>query len=233
MSTERLERAAAGWRGASAVRQSRRDEGVTWSAYAVFCGLGLASRLLPAVFLAFVGYGLAFPLVWAWRSHDLAALGWHGRNLGPAVGWGTIGGIGAALATWLAFGHGLALPPLWPLQVAVGVPIWLLLMSPFQELFFRGWLQPRLEAAHGRWQGLLLASAAFTLWHAFPPLEGTTTSTLPLESPLGIAATFALGLLFGYLLQRTRNLAAPWLAHALAGIGLVLIGRVTFITYTP
>jgi len=106
-------------------------------------------------------------------------------------------------------------------------------MSPFQEFFFRGWLQPRLQVVMGKWLGLIVTSLAFTAWHFFPPLEGTLTTTLPLGSPIGILSTFLAGLLFGYIHQRTENILAPWLAHAIAGIGLVLIGEMTFIQYVP
>jgi len=39
----------------------------------------------------------------------------------------------------------VALPERWlplnlGLELAVGVPLWLLVASPFQEFFFRGWL---------------------------------------------------------------------------------------------
>ena len=74
---------------------------------------------------------------------------------------------------------------------------------------------------------------AFTAWHAFPPLEGTPTATLPLSSLLGILSTLGLGVLLGYVYQRTENIAAPWLAHALGGIGLVLIGQMVFLRYVP
>lgn len=155
------------------------------------------------------------------------------RGLARGLAWGACAGIGWAVYTYLAFGGGNAPPPLWLVQVVIGMVVWLAIMSPFQELFFRGWFQPRLEASLGRRWGLVLAATAFTMWHFFPAFEGTATATLPLTSPLGIASTFAAGLLFGYVRQRTENVAAPWLAHALGGIGLVLIGRMTFLQYVP
>ena len=105
-------------------------------------------------------------------------------------------------------------------------------MSPFQELFFRGWMQTRLSLILGKNLGLILTSAAFLLWHFFPKFEGTFTSTLPLSSGLGIFSTFLAGLLFGFLYQKTENIVAPWLAHAIAGVVLVLIGEMVFIQYS-
>jgi membrane protease YdiL (CAAX protease family) len=106
-------------------------------------------------------------------------------------------------------------------------------MSPFQEFFFRGWLQPRLQILTGKWVGLGTTSLAFALWHYFPQLEGTPTTTLPLGSTLGLLSIVLAGLLFGYIYQRTENIFAPWLAHAIAGITLVLIGEMIFIQYIP
>ena len=209
----------------------RRDQWVTWSAYAAFCALGLVSRAVPVAFLAFVAFGLAFPLWWGRR--DPAALGFTRRRLGQALAWGAVAGIGWALYTYAAFRAGSSLPPFWPLQVVIGLPVWLLILSPFQEFFFRGWFQPRLQLALGHWPGLVVTAVAFTAWHAFPPLEGTPTATLPLSSLLGIVSTVGLGLLLGYVYQRTETIAAPWLAHALGGIGLVLIGQMVFLRYVP
>ncbi len=201
--------------------------------YGLFCALGLASRFLPALFLLFVAYGILFPLVWAKKSGDWQALGFSRQNLSTALLWGAAAGSLWAIYTYLFFGQDGALPPLWGLQIAIAAPIWLLVMSPFQEFFFRGWLQPRLEAVAGSWPGLGLTAVLFTLWHFFPQLEGTATATLPLSSPLGVVSMLLAGLLFGAIFQRTRNIVAPWLAHALGGITLVIIGEMSFIQYVP
>jgi len=199
--------------------------------YLVFCALGLASRFIPVIFALFVLFGIAFPLVWARLSHNWNAMGFSKRNLFPALMWGLGVGVLWAVYTYLFFRQDNPLPPLWGLQVALAFPIWLLVMSPFQEFFFRGWLQPRLGMVFGKWPGLVITSFAFTLWHFFPQLEGTATATLPLSSTLGVISTFAAGMLFGYLYQKTENILAPWLAHAIGGIALVLIGGMSFIQY--
>jgi membrane protease YdiL (CAAX protease family) len=81
--------------------------------------------------------------------------------------------------------------------------------------------------------GLGITSFAFTLWNFFPQLEGTSTTTLPVGSTLGLVSIFLAGLLFGYIYQRTENILVPWLAHAIGGIALVLIGEMSFIQYQP
>jgi membrane protease YdiL (CAAX protease family) len=201
--------------------------------YGVFCALGLVSRFIPVVFVLFVAYGIVFPLIWAGFTRNWSALGFSKRNLSSALAWGLAAGVVWSVYTYLFFRQGRPLPPLWGLQAAIALPMWLLVMSPFQEFFFRGWLQPRLQTTMGRWTGLGITALAFALWHYFPQLEGTSTTTLPLGSPLGLLSTVLAGLLFGYIFQRTENIVAPWLAHAIGGITLVLIGEMSFIQYVP
>jgi membrane protease YdiL (CAAX protease family) len=110
-------------------------------------------RFLPALFLLFVAYGILFPLIWAKKSGNWTAVGFSRQNLSTALAWGAAAGSLWAIYTYLFFGRDGAVPPLWGLQIAIAIPIWLLVMSPFQEFFFRGWLQPRLEAVAGRWRG--------------------------------------------------------------------------------
>jgi len=202
-------------------------------AYIAFCGLGFLSRLFPLLFLLFVIYGIVFPLAWAKFSGRWFAIGFRKNNFKKALLWGVIAGVVWGVYTYVVFGVDQSLPPLWALQVAIAVPFWFLIMSPFQEFFFRGWLQPKVQSAFGKPAGLIITSLAFTLWHFFPQLEGTPTSTLPISSPIGILSTFLAGLLFGYIYQRTENIITPWVAHALGGVALVLMGMMSFFKYIP
>ena len=218
---------------ASGRRKGRRTLLVTAAWYAAYCAIGLVSRFVPVAFVLFVLFGIAFPLLWARFSGDGQAVGFTKWNLGTALLWGLGTGLVWGVYTYAAFGEDGRLPPLWGLQVAIAFPIWLLVWSPFQEFFFRGWMQPRLEGVMGKGWGLVATSLAFTAWHFFPQLQGTITTTLPLSSALGIVSIFASGCLFGYIYQRTDSIVAPWLAHALGGIALVLMGRMVFLHYSP
>jgi membrane protease YdiL (CAAX protease family) len=160
--------------------------------------------------------GLTLPLAWGKLTGHWADMGFTRHNLTAAVRWG----IGTA--------------PDLRLQLAVGIPMWLLLASPFQEFFFRGWLQPRYECSLGKRAGLLVATVGFTGWHYLLPIfDQSAQSSFPLYTLRGLVAILGAGLVYGYGFQRTRNIVTPWLAHALAGIMFVVIGSASFIPVEP
>ncbi len=196
-------------------------------AFLAFCGLSLVSRLVAPLFLLVVGAGLFFPLIWGMFTKDWRTMGFTRRNIGPGLIWGAGSGMLLMVIIWFTTEHKLA--PFFGLQLVVGIPIWLLIMSPFQEFFFRGWLQPRFEKSLGPWPGLVVTSTGFAVWHLCPPFE--QAQIVPIMSLYGIVFTTVMGLVFGYAFQRTRNIVAPWLAHVLAGLTLVLSGAMTFVQY--
>jgi membrane protease YdiL (CAAX protease family) len=209
-------------------RQSqRRPLAEACVAFAVFCAVSVLSRFVGLLFVVLVLGGIAFPLAWAGLTRDWAAVGLRRRDLGRAVRWGVAAGLLLVAVIWFTTEHKAS--PLLLVQLAVGVPIWMLIMSPFQELFFRGWLQPRFQAGLGRWPGLAVASVCFALWHLCPPFE--QAQIVPVASIQGMLFTMGMGLLFGYIFQRTGNIVAPWLAHVLAGTTLIFTGAMTFVQY--
>ena len=202
--------------------------------YGAFCSVSLLSRLLPCVFGLVVLAGIGFPLCWGKRTGDWATLGFRRRDLGRALLWGATTGVVAVVYVVVSARlNPLPPPPLLPVQLALGIPIAFLMLAPFQEFFFRGWLQPRLQDGLGKVAGLVVTSLAFTFWHLIPPFEGTSTSAVSVSSPSGLLTTLGMGLVFGYAFQRTSNIVAPWLAHALMIIALVGVGGMTFVQYTP
>ena len=196
-------------------------------ALVAYCGVSVLSRIVPVLFLVVVTTGLFFPLIWGALKKDWAAMGFTRRNLGQALLWGAGAGLLLMVVIWFTTEH--KLDPFWHLQLMVGIPLWLLVMSPFQEFFFRGWLQPRFERALGLWPGLLVASVAFAVWHLCPPFE--QAEIVPIMTLWGMAFTTAMGLVFGYVFRRTGSIVAPWLAHVLAGMTLVLSGAMAFVQY--
>lgn len=199
-------------------------------AYAVFAGLSLLSRFVPPVFLLVVVSGIAFPLLWARRTRDWAGIGFTRRNVGPALAWGlAAGAVGVAATVLIARLDPFPEPVLPGAQLLVGIPTWLLIMSPFQEFFFRGWLQPRLVAVLGAWKGIVVTTVLFAGWHFMAPFQDAQGALLDLMTVLTM---LGMGLAFGAIFHLTGNIVAPWLGHALMGIALVAVGGMTFLQYT-
>lgn len=193
---------------------------------AAFCGISLLSYVTPVAVHLMVLTGLLLPLVWGWRTKEWAAMGCHRRNLGAALAWGLAAGV-VTSAIGLAVLENRMLPARLGLELAVGVPLWFGVASPFQELFFRGWLQSQWERGLGKGLGLVVTAVVFTLWHYCWPLAAG--SSFPLQTLPGVAGTLIAGLVYGYSFQRTRSIVAPWLGHALAGVAYLCVGAGSFL----
>ena len=194
--------------------------------YAAFCALSLLSFSVPLALPLMVLSGIVLPLAWGRMTGTWEFMGFTRQNLGAAVRWGLAAGVATSLIGFVVVKE-RSVPPNLGLELAVGIPLWLLVASPFQEFFFRGWLQPRFEDRLGKWMGLLVATAAFTAWHYCWPLAAQTS--FPLHTLHGFVATCAAGLIYGYSFQRTGSIVAPWLAHAFSGITFVFIGAGSFV----
>jgi membrane protease YdiL (CAAX protease family) len=192
--------------------------------FLVFCGLSLLSQVAYLFFGLVTLMGIGFPLASGKVTGNWREMGFTREGLGPALCWGVAGGILTSLIG-VAVLPELAIPPNLGLQLAIGVPMWALVASPFQEFFFRGWLQPQFENTLGNWWGLLLANTCFTLWHYCAPFSG---SPVPLGTPIGALSTFGAGLVYAFVFQRTCNIIAPWLAHLITGITFILVGAMDF-----
>ncbi len=77
-----------------------------------------------------------------------------------------------------------------------------------EEFLFRGFIQTRLEAAHGLPRAWILASLLFGLIHVSNVF---TSGAAGLLAPV---ATFELGLLWGAAFAKTRSLFLIWPVHA-------------------
>lgn len=153
--------------------------------------LGLRSDRLPAALLvALVGYVLLSPgiyglgMIWRWVLEAL------GRSDGPQA---------------VALELGL-LDSIW---FPLGAVFAILVIPFFEELAFRGFLQPLFVQNFGDKGGVVLTSAGFALLHG-------EVAFLPI---------FGLSLVLGSVMLRTQRLAAPILVHSLNNALMVLVLR--------
>ncbi|QVQ51241.1 CPBP family intramembrane metalloprotease [Spiractinospora alimapuensis] len=101
-----------------------------------------------------------------------------------------------------------SLPPMAVLLVTmVGT---FLTASVLEEVFFRVWLQTRLEFLVGRWAGIVLSSLAFGVMHVASH-QALGTPALILAQVLAVQGVS--GLLYGYLWSRYRNLWVIIILH--------------------
>jgi len=194
--------------------------------FVAFCAISFMSLSVPLAIPFMVLCGVALPLAWGWMPGGWEFMGFTRKNMASAVYWGLAAGLSTSLLGFVSLPV-RSLPSNLGLELAAGIPLWLLLASPFQEFFFRGWLQPRCESRLGKSLGLLAATAGFTAWHYCWPLA--SQSPFPLYALHGLAATFAAGLIYGYSFQRTGSIMTPWLAHAFSGITFLFAGAGSFL----
>jgi len=80
-----------------------------------------------------------------------------------------------------------------------------------EEILFRGYLQTRLIAWLGKWQGWLLASAVMAVVHF--PQRILIGGMDPGDAFLNACGLIPVSLLFGFIMLKTRNVLAPGLLH--------------------
>lgn len=106
-------------------------------------------------------------------------------------------------------------------QTVVRIPLGTAL---FEEAAFRGVLTGLARLAWGTRVGTLVPALLFGLWHVVPALrvadgnataEGWAAGVVVAGS---VVATFAAGLVFTLLRDRTKSLAAPMVVHALVNV---------------
>lgn len=194
---------------------------VLWIAvFAPLAALGSADAASAAegpVWGLFALHGLfaLFLVTWLLAGREAAnwksELGLRARRPGLEIGLGIAAGLGAWLVviaslvvvglTLVALGHEDLLPSEppavvpWVASLSIGLRLGVSLSAGvFEELFFRGFLQPRA--------GILVSTALFVLAHS------------SYQQPLMLVGITMLSLIFAGLVWWRRNLFAAIVAHA-------------------
>jgi membrane protease YdiL (CAAX protease family) len=89
------------------------------------------------------------------------------------------------------------------------IPVTILFVGPFEELVFRGGVQGILRRTWGSTVAIVLSSVLFGLVHLVA-LIGSSGSMLAY-----VTVAAVLGLVLGYLYERSRNLVVPAVVHGL------------------
>ena len=121
--------------------------------------------------------------------------------------------IGVAILVVVNFDALRSLPSMmWP-TIALAY-VTQLIWGFYQELIYRGILQTELVRTFGAVAGIVVANIAFTIGPLhFHELAGPAPD---LAKEIMFGSIFAIGLIFGYLMHRTRNIVFVGLLH---GIG--------------
>ncbi|MDH5792509.1 MAG: CPBP family intramembrane metalloprotease [Candidatus Bathyarchaeota archaeon] len=214
----------------STVRTSRRSIAEALLGYSLFCLLSIGSRIYASLWLVVIVFGFAYPMMWSRLTRIKPPERIHQKSTIASVGWGTLTGVIFSAYCVVSQGAWGQFPPPFPaLQMTIGTFAFAAVLSPFQELFFRAWLQPRLEGVGGPFNSAVLTSLLFMFWHWLPPFSESGGTSLNVISLPGSISTFLLGMACGVAYWRTRRLLAPWLAHTIAGATITALGKVSFL----
>ncbi|UWG50211.1 Metal-dependent membrane protease, CAAX family [Halalkaliarchaeum sp. AArc-CO] len=174
---------------------------------------------LALTVLQFVGFGVGI-VGYVAITDDRELISYR---LPTRFGWGLIGvGIVVLLIVQFAFGFvlsefgleagenqvvliGRENPQFFLYMILVSI----LVVGPVEELLFRGVVQGLLRRAVSAWPAIVLAAAFFGLVHVWA-VQGTIGQQLV----YAVVAT-VLGIVLGYLYERTGNIVVPGLAHGL------------------
>ena len=143
---------------------------------------------------------LGVPTARQWGIVIAGTIGLLGAQIGLTV---VLDAIGISTGANRAVTAGLGNPDYFLAMIVLSI----LLVGPAEELLFRGVVQTRLRETWGAWPAILLATVIFGVIH-LPAIVGDTG-----QQWATIALITLLGVVLGYLYERTQNVVVPALVH--------------------
>ncbi|SDM19647.1 CAAX protease self-immunity [Allokutzneria albata] len=193
--------------------EPRRIALQAWTLAGLAAAFAVGYYLSPRGDLWFLGLKLALLLLTplavvrvSWREWSTVDL--QGRWLRPIAVVAVYIGLTSVLTPWSG----------QPAPLVVLLTVFLV-NSALEEVFYRFWLQTRLESLYGRWPAIVVSALLWAVWHA--AIQGGNGVALDLASV--VANQGVTGLFLGYLWSRHRN---PWvliLAHGLVNAPIAMI----------
>ena len=161
----------------------------------------IQNLFLAAICLAVFGTALIT------RRQPMLSVGWKASMISPGLQ------MGVALALLTIFLRNRVMDVLGGITSAGLAALLLALgISLAEETIFRGYLQLRLASWLGRWQGVLLTSVLFAVWH-LPAWLGR----LPAQTTLILLGlTLGQGLVLGWIMEKSHGVPAPALYRAVS-----------------
>lgn len=164
--------------------------------------------------VALIAFGPAL-LMMRWRREPWASAGISRHNLVPAFVVGLLLALFSVVGEMLGSGQHCLRGVDWRLTVG---HLWAFLLYAIvgfgEEFAFRGYLQTRMVAWLGRWQGWIITSILMALAHI---VQRITMQDLHLtEAVISSVSLIPISLLMGYVMLRTENVVASGLFHTFA-----------------
>lgn len=175
-----------------------------WFLAALAVAFAVAVHLLPGDgwFVLLKLALLAIPLIAGWATlREWARVDTRGHWLRPLPAVLAFVAVSTVLQP---SSGGSAIDPITIVVVFV-------LNAVIEEVFYRFWLQSRLESRYGMWPAIALSSLLWAAWHT--AIQGGLG--FPLDFAAVVANQGVTGLFLGYLWARHRN---PWLVIAVHGL---------------
>lgn len=120
--------------------------------------------------------------------------------------------------------------PIWTplILLAIAVLLRVVVNSFMEEGLFRGIMLTHFRVRLSPWRANVLQAVLFGLWHLAWPIRRLVAGRIDLAAALSQSIVIVLGssisgLAWGYLLLKTDNLWAPWIAHTINNSTLNLL----------
>lgn len=165
-----------------------------YTAFQVFTIEHVAANFITFGPITLAGLGVALPVFYTVlvRKRPLADLGLTAARLLPSL-------LLSLVLCWDTYRNTLGLLEVSWTRAVVPVAVMALSVGLFEAIFFRGWLQLRLESAFGLVPGLLLGALCYSVYHIGYGMKADELLFL-----------FGLGVTFGAFFRLTKSVFVLW-----------------------